>query len=282
LVLAVTPSGQVSEVQTIPDVRPSGEGGLLGIALSPAYATDKLVYVYYTSATDNRIARFRLGETPQVIFSGLPKAGNHNGGRIGFGLDGFLYVGTGDAGDSGRAQKLDYLGGKILRLTPDGKPAPGNPFGKLAHLLVRAPQRAGPRLGPQWTVVRVRVRAEPVRRAEPHRTRQELRLADRGGHGIRPTVRQPGGDLGHLGRLAERPGHRRRPGVPGLSARHQALPDRTGREQRAGPARRVVRAAVQLAADGSLWVSTSNKDGRGSPGPDDDRIVRLAPAALSP
>ena len=59
------------------------------------------MYVYYTAAEDNRIVRLRLGEAPQPIVTGIPKASNHNGGRIAFGPDGMLYVGTGDAGDRG-------------------------------------------------------------------------------------------------------------------------------------------------------------------------------------
>jgi glucose/arabinose dehydrogenase len=118
--------GAASEVTVVAEAAPSGEGGLLGIA----YA-DEWVYVYYTAAEDNRIARFRLASpaSPEVIFDGIPKAGNHNGGRIAFGPDGFLYVGTGDAAERGASQDRSSLAGKILRLTPTGSPAPGNPFG---------------------------------------------------------------------------------------------------------------------------------------------------------
>src|SRR5512138_1058548 len=69
--------GQLTEVQRIP-VDPAGEGGLLGIAVSPDYERDGLVYVYYTTDTDNRIARFRLGGEPEPILTGIPSAGNHN------------------------------------------------------------------------------------------------------------------------------------------------------------------------------------------------------------
>jgi len=125
----VAGSTEVTEVARITDVAPSGEGGLLGIAVSPEYTTDRWVYVYYTAAADNRIVRLRLGGTPQPVLTGIPKARNHNGGRIAFGPDGLLYVGTGDAQRSDEAQNQTTLGGKILRITPDGRPAPGNPFG---------------------------------------------------------------------------------------------------------------------------------------------------------
>ena len=69
-----------------------------------------------------------LGDA-EVVFAGIPRASTHNGGRIAFGPDGLLYVTTGDAQNRDAAQDPDALGGKILRLTPEGEPAPGNPFG---------------------------------------------------------------------------------------------------------------------------------------------------------
>lgn len=132
--------GKVSTIGAVPGVVPGGEGGLLGLALSPGFASDHYLYAYFTAADDNRIARMRLegagaasgGDlrlgTPEVIFSGMPKASTHNGGRIRFGPDGFLYVGTGDSQRREQPQDRNALGGKILRLTRDGAPAPGNPF----------------------------------------------------------------------------------------------------------------------------------------------------------
>lgn len=132
-------AGRSTTVGRIPDVVPGGEGGLLGLALSPGFAQDRLLYTYFTSATDNRIARtrleqdqggqLRLGST-EVVFQGMSKASTHNGGRIRFGPDGYLYVGTGDSQRRNQPQDRNALGGKILRITPDGKPAPGNPFGE--------------------------------------------------------------------------------------------------------------------------------------------------------
>lgn len=130
-------SGKKTEVGSVPGVSASGEGGLLGIALSPSYATDRMVYAYFTTASDNRVARMAYDEkkpsgeqlgAPDTVFKGIPKGVIHNGGRIAFGPDGMLYAGTGESGDRGLAQDKDSLGGKILRLTPDGEPAPGNPF----------------------------------------------------------------------------------------------------------------------------------------------------------
>jgi glucose/arabinose dehydrogenase len=117
-------------LRTIEEADPGGEGGLLGLAVT---ADESRVFAYYTAAEDNRIVAMSwdgrtLGE-PKVILDGIPKSGIHNGGRILVGPDGLLYVGTGDAGESERAQDKSSLAGKILRVTGDGEPAPGNPFG---------------------------------------------------------------------------------------------------------------------------------------------------------
>ncbi|MDG4859661.1 PQQ-dependent sugar dehydrogenase [Streptomyces sp. T-3] len=129
-------SGKKTELGSVPGVAPGGEGGLLGIALSPEYASDHMVYAYFTPASDNRIARFLYDEqkpagqqlgAPDTILRGIPKGTNHNGGRIAFGPDKQLYAGTGETGETGLSQDKKSLGGKILRMTPEGRPSPGNP-----------------------------------------------------------------------------------------------------------------------------------------------------------
>ncbi|THC49643.1 PQQ-dependent sugar dehydrogenase [Streptomyces sp. A1499] len=130
-------TGEKTRLGSVPGVSPGGEGGLLGIALSPAYASDHMVYAYFTTASDNRIVRMpydekkpsgrRLG-APDTILKGIPKGSNHDGGRIAFGPDKMLYAGVGETGDTDLSQDKKSLGGKILRVTPEGEPAPGNPF----------------------------------------------------------------------------------------------------------------------------------------------------------
>ncbi|WP_241911212.1 PQQ-dependent sugar dehydrogenase [Streptomyces sp. DH-12] len=130
-------TGRKTELGEVPGVAAEGEGGLLGIALSPDFASDHMIYAYVTSASDNRIVRMLYNErkpageqlgAPDTVFRGIPKGVIHNGGRIAFGPDRMLYAGTGESGDTGLSQDRESLGGKILRMTPDGDPAPGNPF----------------------------------------------------------------------------------------------------------------------------------------------------------
>ncbi|GAA3626222.1 PQQ-dependent sugar dehydrogenase [Microbacterium awajiense] len=138
----LTSEGAVREVGVVPGVVPGGEAGLHGMAvLEDAGAT--WVYAYHGAADDNRVVRMPLVGDPgglslgpaEAIVTGIPRARNHDGGRIAFGPDGMLYIGTGDAGVPDRSQDPRSLGGKILRVTPGGEPASGNPFDNAVYSL---------------------------------------------------------------------------------------------------------------------------------------------------
>ncbi len=129
----VDPDGKVTEVGKVPGVVPDGEGGLMGLALHPDYPKKPLLYAYLTAEKDNRIVRMTYDEKdglgkPEVILDGIKKAENHNGGGIIFGPDGMLYAGTGDAGHREDAPNAESLSGKILRMTPDGEVPEDNPY----------------------------------------------------------------------------------------------------------------------------------------------------------
>jgi glucose/arabinose dehydrogenase len=124
------------------DVRVVGEGGMLGLAVDPAFATSRRLYTCFVStaggAPDVRIVRWVVnaaatGLTDRVdILTGIPanSTGRHSGCRVRFGPDGFLWVGTGDAAIGTNPQDPQSLGGKVLRITRAGLPAPGNPGGR--------------------------------------------------------------------------------------------------------------------------------------------------------
>ena len=112
-----------------------GEGGLLGLAVSRTFATDHWLYVMHSTATDDRIVRVKLTGSAldpgseQVLLTGIPRNKYHNGGRLRFGPDGKLYAAAGDGQNQSSAQDLSLLGGKILRLNPDGSIRGHLPFG---------------------------------------------------------------------------------------------------------------------------------------------------------
>ena len=136
-VVRIDNDGSRRAVAHLAEVAPAGEGGLLGIALSPTFVTDQLVFLYYSVAQENRVVRFRYTGTeltePTPIITGIPRASNHNGGRLRFGPDGYLYVTTGDAGRTENAQDRNSLGGKILRVAADGSIPADNPFGNAVY-----------------------------------------------------------------------------------------------------------------------------------------------------
>lgn len=115
-----------------------GEGGLLGIATHPDFANNRFFYVYFTADDNgtpvNRVERWQLSQDglsatrDRTIVDNIPVAQFHNGGRIRFGPDGMLYIGTGDAREPDLSQDENSLAGKILRVTPDGDVPPDNPF----------------------------------------------------------------------------------------------------------------------------------------------------------
>ena len=123
---------QSRPVATI-NVSSSGEGGLLGIALHPDFAAQRFAYVYYTASDENRVSRFSVAgdltfRNEDVILDNIPSASFHDGGRIAFGPDGMLYITTGDAGEPRAAADRRSLAGKILRVGPDGSVPADNPF----------------------------------------------------------------------------------------------------------------------------------------------------------
>ncbi len=130
-------TGAKVSVGTVPNVQSTdGEGGLLGLAVTPNFpATDPWLYVYHTTPTDNRIVRLRYQNgqldtgSLQVLLSGIGRNKFHNGGRLRFGPDGKLYASTGDAQNGAFAQDINNLAGKVLRLNADGSIPSDNPFG---------------------------------------------------------------------------------------------------------------------------------------------------------
>lgn len=280
-VLEVADDGRVREVGVIDGVSPGGEGGLLGLAVH-----DHELFTYFTAQGENRIERreitgaagdLSLGE-PTVVLDGIPAAGNHNGGRIAFGPDGMLYVTTGDAGDRDSAQDIDALSGKILRLTPEGEVPADNPFDRSPVFSYghRNPQ------GIAWD-------AEGTMYASEfgQDTWDELNVIEAGGNYGWPEAEGIAEDPDYIDPVQQwSPDHASPSGIAvtgsdivianlrGERLRIVPLDDLTTSTERVGGEFGRLRDVV-AGPDGAPWVLTNNTDGRGSPGPGDDRILRL-------
>jgi glucose/arabinose dehydrogenase len=275
----------VAQVGTLDLAAPQGEAGVLGVAISPDFGSDRLLYFYVSTASDNRVVRARLedGELgpPEAVFTGIPNGFIHDGGRLVFGPDGYLYVSTGEGGESDRAQDKSSLGGKILRITPDGDPAPGNPFDtavwSYGHRNVQGLAFVGRQL---W--------ASEFGDSDF----DELNRIEAGGNYGWPEVEGEGGtDRGFIdpqltwsvdeaspSGLAYADGHLWLAALRGQRLwRIDVDGDRAGNPQAffVGDYGRM--RTVEVAPDGMLWLMTSNRDGRGVPAEGDDRILLIRP-----
>lgn len=287
--LELADGGSTREVRTF-EVDSSGEGGLLGLAAGP----DDLLYVYLTTASDNRVVRLDPGDDaePEVVLDAIPSSSFHNGGRIAFGPDGMLYVGTGDAGDAAAAQDPSSLAGKILRLTPDGdvpddNPTEGSPVWSLGHRNVQGlvwdadgrlyATEFGPDVDDEINLIEpggnygwpdVTGDADAQDLVDPLLVRQPPEASWSGGAvPIDSAIPQWEGDLIVAALRGER--------LWRIPLRDGEL-DGDPEERYVGELGRL--REVTQAPDGSLWLVTQNRDGRGSPREGDDRIVRVGPS----
>ncbi|TDV57445.1 PQQ-dependent sugar dehydrogenase [Actinophytocola oryzae] len=278
-------NGTATSVGTVPGVVAGGEGGLLGIAVSPSFATDRFVYAYFTASGDNRVVRMAyntsLGQ-PQVLVSGIAKSSIHNGGRMTFGPDGLLYISTGDAGTSSNAQNPNSPNGKILRVTPaTGAAAPGNPVSgnrmwSMGHRNVQGLAFDG--AGRLWAS------------EFGQNTWDELNLIQAGRNYGWPTVEGQAGNPNFVDPIVQWATSAASPSGIAFSrdtvwlaalggTRLWAVPVSNGALNGTpvnffnGTYGRL--RLVTNAPDGSMWLMTNNTDGRGTPRPGDDRILRL-------
>jgi len=286
-VLHVTADGALSQVGSISAAVAEGEAGLLGVAVSPDFETDSSLFFYVTTATDNRVMRAELDGTTlgpaEVVFDGIPQGFIHDGGRIAFGPDGHLYVSTGEVGNPELAQDPDSLGGKILRITPDGDPAPGNPdpdspVWSLGHRNVQ---------GLAWDD-RGRLWASEFGDS----TWDELNLIEKGGNYGWPEVEGIGGGDAFIDPQLVWPVEDASPSGLTWADGHLWMAGLRGQRLWRIDVSRAGRASdptaffsedygrlrtVAAAPDGTLWLTTSNRDGRGNPTPADDRIIVIQP-----
>lgn len=306
-------TGNVRKLFERPNTLHWGEGGLMGIELHPAFPETPVIYLSqtYGSTLDaaNRIIRVSLAGgtvSTTVLIDDIPAASYHNGSRLEFGPDGYLYATTGDAGQPNLAQDLTSWAGKILRMTKDGDPAPGNPFdGTKAKPYVYSYGHRNPQ-GLGWhpeTSVLYATEHGPSGEFGLSGNDEINRIVKGGNYGWPEVVGAPGVDPYRDPLL-----HFPQPHLPAaglafytgpadslygdmfVGSLYGALLLRVGFGPKGQPdvihrlfeedffqGRYGRIRAVTMGPGDALYFSTSNRDGRGNPASNDDRILKLTP-----
>jgi aldose sugar dehydrogenase len=264
------------------NVTQNGESGLLGIAVDPQFNQNHYIYLYYTHGNYNRISRFFLRDKlsgEKILIDKIPGGSIHNGGRLKFGPDAKLYATTGESGIPNLAQDVNSLGGKILRINPDGSVPADNPFGNYVYAYGnRDPQ------GIAWSPEGI------MYESEHGQTRNdEINIIQKGGNYGWPIYQGNNSASGFVKPLIVYTEFTLAPSgitfyqnnlfVAGLrgsqlrkitfSANGKSVISETALYTDMGR----IRDAVEY--KGHIYICTSNRDGRGIPQIGDDKIMRI-------
>ena len=302
-------NGQVAQVGKV-DVIEVGESGLMGITFHPDFDAQPYVYLAHSfgsgNAIRNRLVRMRFNGislgNPEILLDNIPGASYHNGSRLAVGRDRLLYMTTGDAGNPALSQNLNSVAGKVLRLTLDGQPAPGNPFGTAVYSYGHRNAQGlafHPETGDLYLTEHGPSDNDEVNRVEIGKNygwpkvsgfcdgdvRGEVDFCNRNNvaepvTAWTPTIAPGGADFYNADLISGWKGSLLFTTLKGAALVRLTLSTDGGRvvgeeflfQREFGRLRDVL-----AAPNGQIYIATSNRDGRGTPAADDDRILRIEP-----
>ena len=305
-------NGQVTQVGEV-DVIEVGESGLMGITFHPDYDAQPFVYLAHSfgsrNAIRNRLVRMRFNGislgNPEILLDNIPGAAYHNGSRLAVGRDRMLYMTTGDAGNPALSQNLNSVAGKVLRLTLDGQPAPGNPFGTTIYSYGHRNAQGlvfHPETDDLYLTEHGPADNDEVNRVEIGRNygwpdvsgfcdgdvRGEGDFCDRNNVAEpvatwTPTIAPGGADFYNADLISGWKGSLLFTTLKGSALVRLTLSTDGSRvvgeeflfQREFGRLRDVL-----VAPSGQIYLATSNRDGRGRPAADDDRILRIEPELI--